>query len=81
MFQVGGLPYNTNATRNFDPLLAIYDDHLKQLTTKNANRYGAGERALTRVRTAGRYYLRVANHAGAQSPGSYTVRVKMQPSR
>ena len=81
VFQVGGLAYNPNATRNFDPVLAIYDDHLRRLATKDASRYGVGERAVARVRAAGRYFLRVANHAGAESPGSYSVAVRMQPSR
>ena len=79
MFQVGGCAYNSNATRNFDPVLAVYDGHLRLLTTKNASRYGEGERVSARVRVAGRYFLRVANHAGAESPGSYSVAVRMQP--
>ena len=81
VFQVGGCAYNSNATRNFDPVLAIYDGHLRLLTAKNASRYGEGERVSARVRAAGRYFLRVANHAGAESPGSYSVAVRMQPSR
>ena len=81
VFQVGGCVYNSNATRNFDPILAMYDGHLRLLTTKNASRYGEGERVSARVRAAGRYFLRVANHAGAESPGSYSVAVRMQPSR
>ena len=81
VFQVGGCAFNSNATRNFDPVLAVYDGHLRLLTTKNASRYGAGERVSARVRVAGRYFLRVANHAGAESPGSYSVAVTMQRSR
>ena len=81
VFQVGGCVYNSNATRNFDPILAMYDGHLRLLTTKNASRYGEGERVSARVRAAGRYFLRVANQAGAESPGSYSVAVRMQPSR
>ena len=78
VFQVGGCAYNSNATRNFDPVLAVYDGHLRLLTTKNASRYGEGERVSARVRVAGRYFLRVANHAGAESPGSYSVAVTVQ---
>ena len=59
----------------------VYDGHLRLLTTKNASRYGEAERVSARVRVAGRYFLRVANHAGAESPGSYSVAVTMQRSR
>ena len=63
--------------RNFDPGLAIYDGRRRLLATKNASRYGEGERVSARVRAAGRYFLRVANHAGAESPESYSVAVRM----
>ena len=56
------------------------DEQATRLMTKNASRYGEGERVVARVRAAGRYLLRVANHAGAESPGSYAVAVTMQRS-
>jgi subtilisin family serine protease len=73
-FRVGGLALNTHVGPNFNPVLKVYDHNLHLLATKDAASYGQGERVTVQV-AAGRYYLRVANKGGAQSPGGYSVAV------
>jgi hypothetical protein len=73
-FHINGPPYNRFFGPNFQPALQIYDSEPNLLAASDDA--ASGTVAIATNVPAGRYYLRVANRSGAQSPGTYSVAVK-----